>query len=513
MIHPCAALLAFVPLPMLSAQDIVDLPWRETDRGLLEVRIGDPPTGSAGEEQRPPAEWRTMFPGLFAPWFDGTPSILGGIAGSPPFDALPLLLHGAGGAAALDEWARRLQKLGVRVSVDTAAMRRVAPDPLLDLLRVRHLESADTYAAMRVLVAYALDPARDPFTRAAAAEAVARSGMAAQMPEGAEVAARRLDRPGAAGLQSGSIRIPDDADLVIGLHSAALPSAAGLLTEWRRLQHLWLSSTVADQGESASPARFVDAQLRMDQPGQLPYELAARFGNWRVDYALFAVRCDAGNSCWFHLAGAFQPQRLADGARAAGIEDVVCERGEVRAALDGWQVRCTPLEFEAWQGDLDGTARGGRDDLPGADDAPVWAIVAPGSRLGESMGLGRAGLTARFAADLGALSAVSDPGDAAVAERLLTRWNDWQAARSLQPDWSFPNFFAGTWQEIAATRPGLNESGKIALSWLRCVGAVVTRREGTRVEWQLDLTKFAALDLVRLLATDPLFLLQIERPR
>ncbi len=509
------AALLVTSLATLPAQDIVDLAWRETEAGLLQVRVGEPPSGSAGEDPRPPAEWRTMFPGLFAAW-DGTPSILDGVRNAPPFDAIALLLHGPGGAAAIDEWRRRLDKLGVRVSMDLAEMRRIEPDPRIDPLRVRHLQSVGTHAAVRGLVAYSLDPARDPFTRAAAAEAVAQSGMQTLVPDAPRAVAHRVDRWGTAGLQAALARLPDDCDLVLGLHCAALPSPAPLLADWRRLQHLLLSTTVADQGEATSPAEFLSAQLRMDQPGQLPCELAARFGNWRVDHALFAVRSATDDSCWFHLAGVFQPQRIASGLRGAGIDAVSIEDGEVRASLDGWHLRSTPLEFEAWQGDLTDVKRGSRRAgwIHRADDraTPIWAVVGARSRLSEWMGLGQAELEVRYDAENGTLSAVADAGGNAAATALCERWRDWQKARSLETDWGYPNMFSATWHEIGATPAGLQEYGKIALAWLRCVGAIVARVDGTRVTWTFDVSKLPTLDLVRLLKVDPRPLLEIARP-
>jgi hypothetical protein len=491
---------------VLRGQDFLDLPWRLSEQGRLEVQLLD---DSVDTKQLKLGAWEPMFPGLFAPSGD-SPAGFEEFDGSAPIMALPLLLHGEGGAAAIDEATHRMRKLGQPMAVSSMLLRQLRPDPLQDLLRVKHLEGVDTYESSHALATYVEDDRRDPFVRAAAMEVLRERPHATSLQF--KVPAKPLvKRDGAAALQAGLARMPDDVDLVVGIHSAVLPTPMDLLKARRTLLLRRSSEVLLASGASISPASLCSGQIAFDQPGQLPYELATLFGNWRVDHALFAIRTAATNQWWFHLGGLFQPEQIAAGLRTVHIESTVDREGELRATIYGWEVRVTATELEACSSDMQITSRGAM--LPTLHDRadhgkpPAWLHAPVAGKLLDAPAMQGASFDAHFQLAPRGLHATSTCANAEAATTLLKAWQEWQNTRRCDPETKPPGG-QWTWREIAEAPPGLQEGLQTRLAWRRCVQAVDARQDGASVSWTLDLSTFPLVDLVRLLCDSPTRLLK-----
>ena len=497
---------AFAVAAWLPAQDVYDLPWRISPNGELEVRLLADCTG-AKELQF--VDWVPMFPGLFergAPEQDREWLTHWG-----PMMLVPLLVHGDGGAAAIDDATHRMRRLGVPTTIDRVALRQLARDPLQDLLHVRHLAAHDVCVAMLALGDLAEDPKADAFVRAAAAEARARwVGWPAD--ERAQFASERVRRDGRGALLAGLTALPDDVDVVIGVHGAALPATAPLLAAWRRHLLRLASSLMLQHGGSLSPAQESEAQLALDRPGQLPFELARRLGNWRVDHALLALRTGEQGGWWLHLGGVFQPERIAEGLRANGFDIARANANEVDATVHGYCMRATATELHAWSEQLDRGRHGALvpalRDRADAGAAPVWLFVPATSRLAAAAGGAGTALDVRFDPASGTASATATTPDEKAAATLLANWRAWQESRRCDPDAKIDRDTVHTWRDAAEAPPGFGEHYRMRLVWRRCIQAVHAERDDSTVRWSLDLAPFALDDLVGLLGESPAVMLR-----
>jgi hypothetical protein len=487
----------------VAAQDVYDLPWRVSAKGELEVQM--PASDSIGKPELQLDRWTPMFPWLFARDESGERRFEQ-ISGWSSMLALPLLVHGDGGAAAIPEATRRMQKLGIPATIDRAVLRNLLRDPWRDLLHVQHLASTEAAIATLALHDLSSNVRADAFVRAAAAEALSQRiefGMATR----AEVSAQRVRRNGSAALHQGLMLLPDTVDLVLGIHGAALPSLARALSAWRRF-HLLLASGYMLEQSYLSPGQATIAAMLGDRPGQLPFELARRVGNWRVDHALLALAIGDDGGWWIHAGGLFQPERIAEGLRAGGFEIERATATEVRAVVHGFVMRATPHEFEAWSEHLAPGSRGSRvgtlRDRADAGAPPVWMFVPATSRLAADSGFAGTALDVRFDPAIAKASATATATDDATATKLLAAWRDWQAARRCDPDDKIggeDNHF--TWRDAAEAPPGCGEHYRTRLVWRRCVQAVQGEQQAAAVRWSLDLTPFPLVDLVRFLGDSP----------
>jgi hypothetical protein len=484
------------------AQDIVDLPWRVTDKGELEVR--QPAWDSVGKAEQQLGEWTPMFPGLFQPAATEGRAIQW-VTKWGPMLAIPLLVHGDGGAAAIPEATRRMQKLGIPATLSRDTLRNLLRDPWRDLLHVQHLAATDVAIAAFALMDFADDEKASPFVRAAACDALLRGSTI--LPAQREVYAKqRVRRHGSATLHQGLALLPDRADLVIGVHGAALPSPAPLLSAWRRMTAMLASSHLLQSGPMSPDQETVAATVG-DWPGQLPFELAQRVGNWRVDHALLALCTGDESGWWIHAGGLFQPERIAEGLRAGGFEVENATAAEVRAVVHGFVVRATASEFEAWSEDLApgrrGSLVGDLRDRADAGAAPVWAFVPATSRFAAEAGFAETTLDVRFDPSSAKAAATATAPNHDDAARLLAAWRAWQGERRCEPDSKVGGDTTDTWGHAAALPPGLGEQYRTRLAWRRCMQAVHAGQEAATVRWSLNLTPFPLVDLVRFLGDSP----------
>jgi hypothetical protein len=498
-----------------TAQDVYDLPWRVAENGQLEVR---PLADSAGAKELQFGEWMPMFPGLVTRQPD-TGMQLAWLGHWGVMHIIPLLVHGDGGAAAIDEATHRMRKLAIPTAI-AHAIRQLRPDPLLDLLHIQHLAAADVAIVEFVLIDYAEDGKRDRFVRAAAAEAIAARAAAATLaghplePLGAaeEIVKQHLRRNGAAALHVGLARLPDDIDLVIGIHGAALPRVAPLLAAWRQFGRRFHSTLQLKSGGSISPAQMSTGQLVMDRPGQLPFELAVHFGNWRVDHSLLALRTGEHDHWWFHAGGLFDPERIAEGLRVGNFDVRTANATEVQATVHGFVVHATKTELEAWPEDFDPGRRGANvptlRDRADAGAAPVWAFVPPASRLAQNAGAAGTTLDVQLDPTKGSVTAIATCADAAAVAKLLASWRSWQDDRRCEPQTKIAADNTNTWADIAALPPGCGEDWRSRLVWRRLLQTVRAEAREATLRWTLDLTPFPLVDLVRMLGESPATILR-----
>lgn len=487
----------------------MDLPWRTTDRGRLEVQYGDPPIG----EKRDPAatdEWIPMFPGLLQTGPDGEPAGLGELPEIGIMAALPLLIHGAGGGAAIHDASHRLNKLGIRTTLSLSLMRGVEPDPLLDLLRVQQLQSAGVLSAAAALRDFAREDRRDPFVRAAAAESLLRwpdFANAWDIEEREELKALAPPRSGVPGLHAGLQRLPDDADLVLGLDCTRVPPLGALHHAWRELAVRKASDIDLLGGGAIGPYSLATLQRFVDMPGQLPYELATHFGNWRVDHALFARLPGEADGYWFHLGGRFSVKSFAAGLEAANAADVTNDGSRVTGTLYGWRVEVSSTDLEAStlvevDSDKRGRSMPRLQHRADPDQPPVWLSWAHKADTQQSS-LPPFQLDITLNPKTAQLRGTATCRNQANATSLLGKWRDWKERRAFAPADRIAPGETMTWQDVEDAPAGVDESPKAALVWLTCIAAIDAAANQSTVSWSLDVSKHSTLELARLLRFPP----------
>ncbi|MCA8977659.1 MAG: hypothetical protein KDC98_23240 [Planctomycetes bacterium] len=385
-------------------------------------------------------------------------------------------------------------------------MTSIDPDPLLDLLNVRFLEQSESCSASFILLDYSMDARRDAFVRAAAAEAFLTqckdSELRGTYRDSVEKA--RGERDGKAALLRGLSRLPDNADVVAGVHSAALGTSSEMLKAWRSLSIAKLSEACLSSGGGVSPAQLALQQRQMDMPGQLPCEIAVRFGNWRVDYALFALRwVDGSNRWWIHLGGIFQPAKIA---RGLGVDDAGTQRGsELRLEVGGWTVRAAAETLEVWEGSFDVSGRGsGLADFhehASQGTAPIWAVIKARCETAALLGLGDAAFRVEIdPANARGIAVAHYAGDEH-ATYAAEQWSNWKAAQMREVEEQIGAPKSRRWLEVSHAPAGAMESGKDALAWRSTLEGVDVTTRGCAVTWEAQLPENACDETVRLLCT------------
>lgn len=303
--------------------------------------------------------------------------------------------------------------------------------------------------------------------------------------------------------------MPDDIDLVLGVHGAALGRRPELLAAWRQGAACLCSSVALALGPNTSPVARTRLQLQLDLPAQLPYELAVHFGNFRVDYALMAARRGERLRWWLHLGGVFQPAKFAAGIRAAGGVVAAEEGGSVLGTLGGYGVRVTATACEAWHQEIDAGARGAWSQRLGGraarDEPPVWLHAPATSAITKATAADGCTVDVTFRPEPRGLVATLQAPDEAAATRALATFRAWQAGRSFEDDEELPRSGERTWADVA--KQADLDQYSLRLTYRRAVLSAQARRDGSRVDVEVDLTPYSLTHLVSLLSGNPVRLL------
>ena len=142
-------------------------------------------------------------------------------------------------------------------------------------------------------------------------------------------------RPSVA-LQDLQLVPPAKADLWLWIDVARMPARGDIASALRkqRAEQLW--QRVLGRGRGASEAILAGAQLVVDIPNELPFEMARLWGRARVDQCLLAFRVLDGQPdlLWAAASGAFEVGVLGDYLEALQVEVTV--HGEVVKSTDWW---------------------------------------------------------------------------------------------------------------------------------------------------------------------------------
>ncbi|MFN3240668.1 MAG: hypothetical protein ACE37K_04060 [Planctomycetota bacterium] len=318
-----------------------------------------------------------------------------------------------------------------------------------------------------------------------------------------------------AGFEAGSLMVvehllPNDVDVVLGVHGARLDSAAPLLAAWRQFMGYQSSSLLAAAGGNVSPARRHAWLVSGDTPAQLPYELAVQFGNFRVDLALLAARVEKHAHWWVHLGGRFQPRLFEQGIEAAGGVARRDESGAVKGSLCGCEIVVTDTALEVWSQDLDVGPRGAWGQhlhaRAGTDEAPIWLNLPKASRIGPRIGAAGAEVDVRFRVAPRSLVIDARCPDADAADSLYANVIGWQKARRHEPEGVAIEGFGTTWGEIE--QRGRRDPFWWTLVYRRLAQSIDVKRDGPRVRLDLDLAPYPLVDLVPALGSNPIEILE-----
>lgn len=267
-----------------------------------------------------------------------------------------------------------------------AADDRPQATPLQRLLAVRIAQDRGFKPALGVLERMVREPTLDAHLRGAVDEAIA------------TLRGRRSDLP-APSLPSLAVVLaaaPAAADVHLRIDEFRLPPARALLRSNVAVSlHHWRRSILSEIGwTKASAARmWTRGRMCADAAALLPYEIARRFGNARVQRVVMAVRLPRPGITalrwWAHLDGVFDVDALRAGLTAAGgevrdaDERVTCEilpGIELLAAADHLRVHTS--------GFTGPTAPEAAAALAGSleqDDAPIVALLDDGAVLPDSV--------------------------------------------------------------------------------------------------------------------------------
>ena len=339
--------------------------------------------------------------GELRPLFAGADDVLSAIANLGTAGFANLWLTGPRDLASLTDPALHFEIRGLRL--DNAALRRrvagagdastpqLARQALLDrILAVRLLQQRGEAGARDELEAVAADADADAFLRLAA-----RDALAALAPDAA--AAGPDEATAAEGVPNAVLmalrEVPAGADIVLfadqrrvrpPLFLPGLAARVGLEVSYTLL-------TGEAQEHGAVPVDMVAGAVRFSlAPVLVPYELARRYGNARLDWTLLAARVPTGpeqaGGLWLRADGLFEHERIAAGLAGDGFDARPGQRREttVRAA-DGAVLKfgADRLRLVAGAFAARSPATGSVEELLPADvlAAPAWCLLPPKSQL------------------------------------------------------------------------------------------------------------------------------------
>lgn len=488
----------------VTSQDVADYPWRTDEKGLLWMDTAAQPHGS-GPGSRD-AAWVPLFPELVDLRPDNASDRITNLAGLGLFCLIPLLLTHEGGAACIEEAPRRMSKLGIRMTMNRDVMRDVSPDPRLDWLRLRWLESVDAAEATFVLYDIACDPRRDQMVRrgAAAVFATRMRQRAGVQDERVAAVLQPIDMP--ASLDSSLRRIPNDADWLVCVDCRSLHGSKNAMQAWRRFHQNMASAVSLERGSALPPEALIDMQSVIDRPGQLPYELACLFGNWRVDCAVFAGATGADGWWMVTMRGDFDANAIETGFEALRFPVTRDGDGDVVVRIAEYSLWLNEHGLEVVGLQRSGAPKGRWATLlqeRPMKDANVWVHVPVQSKLWPLAGLPQGKCDATLDVRTGSARAHYRADSPEHAERVMSTWRAWQAERSCEPEGGVPGRDDLRWRDVEAADPGLAGYADVALAWRQCVSATTVVAKGDEVRWELGWNGMKLDRLVGLLWLPP----------
>lgn len=181
-------------------------------------------------------------------------------------------------------------------------------------------------------------------------------------------------------LTAEALRLPAAFDACVMIDHARLPDLNWLSAFGRRLGALVTAQAVAMAGGTVSPAMCNGAQSMCDVTSELPFGLAHRYGNLRMDHSCVVVSAKADPmmpvAIAWQAAGAFEPLGWRDAALPAKVADnnplfrgsLSIEADHIHASTDGSQGKPRPTLVDKLQ-------------LLRSDDSAVRVIVPANSKL------------------------------------------------------------------------------------------------------------------------------------
>jgi hypothetical protein len=315
----------------------------------------------------------------------------------------------------------------------------------------------------------------------------------------------RPNRRDGSELQAALTKIPSNCDWVIGIPVYAMGAARDWLTAWRQLQVEALSSVIMDMGAAMDDGMMQEWQRRVDLPGQLPYEVANQFGNWRVDYAVVAKLRGQEGGWWCWLKGSFRPELVK-----AGLASCNAEAGLVGSAADGalenagWCVKVSDQEIEIWTKRSDLSGRGlqhGSLQAQTTEGEALWLRIQGGGDWCAAAE-GFAHIDVSWRVNERDAVATGYCKDERWAARVLEEWLEWREQRSCRDtERALGSLF--TWRQVAEAPSGLGYTLKSALRWRELLRTIRAKREARMVIWEFDTRQVTIKDAVRMLSVGP----------
>lgn len=357
------------------------------------------------------------------------------------------------------------------------------PQVLETLLALRAVEARGLKAAIPLVDKVAADQGADPFVRRAAAETAAVLHGDPRPP----LDARLEDLPAVLA------RVPAEAQVVARIDAFRLPPVRRI-TEWGRVA----GQAAVRQSSLGAPELYDEADylqgMRISESATvLPYELARRYGNHRIDRIVLAVRPPEGGmgsnpSLWASIDGVFDMKRVRAELEATSAEFAEGEGGAVRMQLGGGfelelgarRAVLSTLGFDSEdrENDRDGLA----EALTGDAQIALW--VAPDLALPD------------------------------VARRVKPEWmrltvpQDGTGALRLEGAWADPTG-AAAFRGLLASVPGLTERAVGSLESfepvLDALDALETELDGDRLTATLPIPAVDMESLLRELIASGLF--------
>ncbi len=266
-----------------------------------------------------------------------------------------------------DEFAKQTEICSDMRSIHGLVCRTPGPWPgeLHRAIAIATARRNDVFAAAPYIGSIVEDVTNPLVARLAASRAV-RTLLPGDWPLENEPAAQsRIDK---------AILCPFEPDLVCSIRPEQLPAERFVRRGLERKWNNWFQHELLRSGASLSPGQALGVALAAEVPRFLPYELARRFGNWRVESAALALRFEPSKTLMMaRVRGNFDTARITGALHEYRHPD-----GDGRFALLGVDVRVSSSLIEIVS---HGLPAGGRHRVQ-LDDSPAF-LRANRRALGE----------------------------------------------------------------------------------------------------------------------------------